>query len=81
VDLTGSSQHGFKPGRSRSTLSLDLQSIVSRALENDEYVLVSHLDLSTKFNIVNIDLLVKRLKISGLPGDIIALIREWLSER
>jgi hypothetical protein len=81
VDLTGPSQHDFKNGRRTSTLSLDLQSIISRALDNDEYVLVSSLDLSAVLDIVNIDLLVRRLKIAGLPSDVIALIREWLSDR
>jgi hypothetical protein len=32
-------------------------------------------------DIVNIGLLVKRLKIAGLPSDVSVLIREWLSDR
>ena len=37
--------------------------------------------MSIKFDIVNTELLVKRLKIMGLPMDLINLIREWLSNR
>jgi hypothetical protein len=40
VDITRQGQHGFKKMRSTSTLSVDLQSIISRALDNSEYVLV-----------------------------------------
>ena len=42
---------------------------------------MSSLDLSAAFDVVNIDLLMKRLKIIGLPEDIISLIRIWLSNR
>ena len=39
------------------------------------------LDLSAAFDIVNISLLIKRLKIIGLPSDLIRLIRVWLENR
>ena len=81
VDITRQGQHGFKKMRSTSTLSVDLQSIISRALDNSEYVLVSSLDLSSAFDVVNIKLLIKRLKIIGLPNDLIELIKVWLEER
>jgi hypothetical protein len=47
-------------------------------LDNDEYVLVASLDLSAAFNIANINLMLKILRIIGLPGDDIDLIRVWL---
>jgi hypothetical protein len=62
LDLTGQNQHGFKRGKSTATLSIDLQSCITRALDNDECVMVSSLNLSAAFDIVNIDLLIKRLK-------------------
>ena len=46
-----------------------------------EYVMVSSLDLSSAFNVVNIGLLVKRLIIVGLPEDLIHLIKIWLDQR
>jgi hypothetical protein len=70
VDLTRKGQHGFKRNRSTSTLSAELLSMISRSLDNDEFVLVSSLDLSSAFDVVNIDLLIKRLVILGLPDDI-----------
>ena len=37
-------------------------------------------DLSAAFDIVNVDLLIKRLKKLGLPNDEVGLIEIWLSE-
>jgi hypothetical protein len=51
------------------TLSVDLQSAIARALDDDEFSLVSSLDLIGTFDIVNIKLLIKRMKIIGLPDD------------
>ncbi len=81
VDLTGINQHGFKRGRSTSTLSSQLQSIIGRALDEDNFVLVASLDLSSAFDVVNVDLLLKRLHCIGMPIDIIQLISIWLKER
>ena len=39
------------------------------------------LDLSSAFDVVNVELLLKRLKKVGLPQDMISLISEWLSTR
>lgn len=80
-DITGSNQHGFKRNKSTSTLSLELQSIIARALDEDNFVLVASLDLSSAFDIVNVNLLIKRLKIIGLPSDVIDLIKVWLNNR
>ena len=42
---------------------------------------MASLDLSAAFDVVNIGLLLKRLKIIGLPPDIIKLIKIWLENR
>jgi hypothetical protein len=81
VDLTRKGQHGFKKKRITSTLSIELQSVISRALDEDEYVMVASLDLSAAFDVVNINLLLKRLRIIGLPNDLIELISVWLKDR
>ena len=70
VDLTGRKQHGFKRKRSTSTAGLELQSEIARALDSNQYTLMASLDLSSAFDIVNVDLLMERLKIVGLPEDI-----------
>lgn len=80
-DLTGSNQHGFKKGKSTTTLSLTIQSLIARALDEDKFVLMASLDLSSAFDVVNVKLLLKRLKIIGLPADVIELIKVWLTDR
>jgi hypothetical protein len=53
---------------------------ISRALDNEEFVMVVSLDLSSSFDFVNINLLIKRLKKIGLPNDIVDLINVWIKE-
>ena len=55
--------------------------MIARAADNDCYVVMASLDLSMAFDMVNIELLVKRLRIMGMPNDLIKLIREWLVGR
>ena len=81
VDLTGKQQHGFKKCKSTSTLALQLQSLIARALDDDNYVLMASVDLSAAFDVVNIDLLMKRLRILGLPDDVLSLVELWLRKR
>ena len=42
---------------------------------------MASVDLSAAFDVVNIDLLIDRLRIIGLPRDVVGLIRCWLKER
>ena len=42
---------------------------------------MASVDLSAAFDVVNIDLLMKRLRILGLPGDVLSLIETWLRKR
>jgi hypothetical protein len=54
---------------------------ISRALDNDEYVIVASLDMSSAFDLGNINLLVKRLFKIGFPSDEVNLISAWLRDR
>ena len=80
-DVTNSNQHGFKKGKSTTTLSMELQSLIARALDEDKTVRVSSLDLSSAFDVVDVNLLLKRMKIMGLPEDLIELVSLWLRNR
>ena len=42
---------------------------------------MANLDLSSAFDVVNVKLLLKRMRIAGLPSDIVKLIEIWLVER
>ena len=81
VDLTGDSQHGFKEGRSTVTAALTIQSIISRALDEDNFYVLASLDLSAAFDLVNRELLFKRMEIMGIPPDVVLLLKDWLSNR
>ena len=81
VDITGTNQHGFKRGRSTTTAGLAIQSALARALDEGQYALMANLDLSSAFDVVNINLLLKRMRIVGLPNDIIKLVEIWLKDR
>jgi hypothetical protein len=81
IDLTGDTQHGFKPKRSTITAALTIQSIISRALNEDKFVVAASLDLSAAFDVVNRDLLFTRLETMGIPQDVVEILKDWLSDR
>ena len=81
IDITGKNQHGFKKKKSTATLGLQLQSIIARALDEGDHVLMASIDLSSAFDVINIKLLLKRLRVVGLPLDLVGLIKIWLNER
>ena len=81
IDLTGKPQHGFKPKHSTTTASLLLQSLLARATNDNKYAIMASLDLSAAFDVVNVQLLIRRLKIIGLPDDLIDLVSKWLTTR
>ena len=59
--------------------ALILQSVLARALDENNYALMSSLDLSSAFDDVNVELLIVRLRRLGLPDDVITLVGNWLS--
>ena len=81
IDLTGKSQYGFKAKHSTSLAGQKLQAIITKSLEKGEYALMSSIDLSAAFDVVNVELLIKRLRIIGMPNDVIELITIWLEQR
>ena len=81
IDLTGKSQHGFKRKHSTATASLVVQSLIASALDEDKFALMASLDLSSGFDVVNVELLLKRLTVIGLPNDMLTLISNWLKTR
>ena len=40
---------------------------------------MSSLDLSSAFDVVNVELLIARLRWLGLPDDVITIVGNWLS--
>jgi hypothetical protein len=81
IDFRNKNPHGFKRKSSTSTLIGVFQSQTARALEDKDYVIVASLDLSSAFDLVDIDLIMKRLDVVCLPADVLQLIRAWLVYR
>ena len=81
VDLTGTFQHGFKTNKSTETACLEIQSRIAENCDENKYVAVATLDLTAAFDVVNIDLLLRRLVMMGLPNQITKIIRSWLCGR
>ena len=80
-DLTGESQHGFKSNRSTETACIELQSKISEWCDRGEFVTMTSLDLTAAFDVVNHNLLKRKLQQIGLPKIITDIISEWLTER
>jgi hypothetical protein len=79
-DITGTNKYGFKQGTSKSTLEIKLQSMIVRAIDENNYVLAFSLCLSAAF-VVCVPLLLKRLRIVCLPTDVLGFIKLWLTNR
>jgi hypothetical protein len=81
TSLTGQNQHGFKKERSTITASVEIQSRVATLMDQDQYIAMASIDLSAAFDVVNVDLLLVRLKKMGLPNDVINMLESWLKNR
>ncbi len=46
-------------------------------MDDNNYVAVASLDLSSTFDVVNTELLLTRITKMGLPLDVFGLLREW----
>ncbi len=79
VDMSGEMQHGFKKNKSTTTAALTLQNVIAKATNEDCYVAVASMDLTAIC--IECGLIVKRMKIKGIPNDIIQLNTAWLKDR
>ena len=57
---------------------------LSRALDKGQFALMASNDLSSAFDLVNVNLMLKRCRIIGLPNDVVDLIEgliklDWLN--
>ena len=81
IDLTGESQYGFKKRCGTETACLEIQSKLAAICDEGKYATMSSLDLSAAFDVVNRPLLIKRLRIMGIPESVVLLIKDWLTDR
>jgi hypothetical protein len=50
-------------------------------MDQDQYIAMASIDLSAAFDVVNVDLLLVRLKKMGLLNDVINMLESWLKNR
>ena len=63
------------------TAAAEIQSIISRAIDENIYYVLASLDLIAAFDLVNRDLLFERMQVMGIPDDIVTLLKDWLNDR
>ena len=54
IDITNKGQHRYKKGKSTNTAGLLSQSLITAALDEDQYALMASIDLSLAFDVVNV---------------------------
>jgi len=80
--IFGNNQHGFVKGRSTITAALTLQEKIAYNIdENKKCVAVTAIDMSAAFDLLDKDILRKRMSFQGYPHQTINLIHDWLSDR
>ena len=72
LDLTGKQQHCFKKSKSTATLGTLLQSLISRATNENCYVIMASLDWSMAFDLVNIEAII--IIVSNVLCNLICLL-------
>ena len=70
-----------KKEKSTSTLGIHIQSLTARALDKDNHTIMANIDIILAFDVVNIELLLKRLRVVGLKDPLVALIEICLTDR
>lgn len=74
-------QHGFRPGHSTETGTVDFMQYVYRELDEGKYVTAFFFDLTRAFDTIDIDFLSLKIHNLGLRGPINKWIKSFLSNR
>ena len=81
IDLTGDHQHGFKKCRSTSTAGLSVQAYIGEKLDEGDMVLLVSCDLTAAFDLLDKDILEKRMEEKGIPNHLLQIIIDWITDR
>ena len=81
LNAYGSAQHGFRSKRSTITNLTAYWDHITRAIDGNQRVHVLNLDMSSAFDTVNIDVILKNLARIGLGGTPGRLMEAWLKNR
>lgn len=75
------SQHGFQEGHSTFMALLDMEELVSKAIDKNEYSIGVFLDLAKAFDTVNHNVLLKKLNHYGVRGTQLNWFKSYLESR
>ncbi|KAJ8710817.1 hypothetical protein PYW08_009332 [Mythimna loreyi] len=70
-------QFGFRPGLSTECAVMSLKQTVRYYTDRSTPVYAAFLDLSKAFDLVRYDILWRKLKCSGVPGELINMFKYW----
>ena len=75
------SHHGFRAGRSTVTALIEMHDIWLEALDRKEISAMVMLDLSAAFDVVNHDILLRKLSVYGFESSAVSWVGSYLSGR
>ena len=79
--ILSNSQYGFRKGHSTSHGITELQNKVIENLEQKRICAVLFIDLKSAFDTIDHEILSKKLKHYGIRGNVLALIKSYLTNR
>lgn len=81
LNILNDSQYGFRSGRSTIDALSEMCGKIYKALDSNENVLSVNLDLSKAFDIIDHDLLLKKLEYYGIRGIALQWFKNYLNDR
>ena len=80
-NIFSKSQHGFRAGRSTQTAILEIIDEINFHHEKNNYLLAIFIDLKKAFDVVMIELLIKKLEHYGFRGKCLEFLKSYLTGR
>ena len=74
-------QYGFVKKSSTLSATTDFVNYINTELDEKKYVIATYIDLNKAFDVVNLDLLLRKLKLMGIRGITHELLRTYLKNR
>ena len=74
-------QNGFRKGRSTTQSVADVTDDLFNGINNNKITLATFIDLKKAFDTVNHTILVKKLELMGIKGDLLRWVKSYLQNR